>query len=63
MSLGGDQKGTQPFTLPDLRRHPGWSPYTGLQDPVVTKLPVVVANRRRLRRGALHNNNNYYYHY
>ena len=37
MSVGGRQKGPQPFTLPDLRRRPGWSPYTGLQDPVVTR--------------------------
>ena len=36
MSVGGGQKGPQPFTLPDLRRSPGWSPYTGLQDLVVT---------------------------
>ena len=36
MSAEGGQKGLQPSTLPDLRRRPGWSPYTGLQDPVVT---------------------------
>ena len=35
MSVGGGQKGLQPFTLPDQRRRPGWSSYTGLQDTVV----------------------------
>ena len=35
MSAGADQKGPLPFTLPDLRRRPGWSPYSGQQDPVV----------------------------
>ena len=36
MLAGGGQKAPQPSTLPDLRRRPGWSHYTGLQDPVVT---------------------------
>ena len=36
MSVGGGQKGLHLFTLKDLHRRPGWSPYTGLQDPVVT---------------------------
>ena len=27
----------QPYTLPDLRRRPGQSLYTGRQDPVVTE--------------------------
>ena len=29
--------GPQPSTLPDLRRRPVWSSYTGLQDAVVTE--------------------------
>ena len=37
MSTGGSQKRAPPSPLPDLRRRPGWSPYTGLQDPVVTR--------------------------
>ena len=36
MSAGGDQKGSQSFTLSDLHRRPCWSSYTGLQDPVIT---------------------------
>ena len=36
MSTGGSQNRAPPSPLPDLRRRPGWSPYTGLQDPVVT---------------------------
>ena len=36
MSTGGSQNRVPPSPLPDLRRRPGWSPYTGLQDPVVT---------------------------
>ena len=36
VSRGGRQKGPRPSTLPDLRRRPGWSLYTGLQDPVLT---------------------------
>ena len=35
MLTGGSQKWALPLLLPDLRRRPGWSPYTGLQDPVV----------------------------
>ena len=36
MSTGGSQKRASSSPLPDLRRRPGWSSYTGLQDPVVT---------------------------
>ena len=36
MSTGGNQNRAPPSPLPDLRRRPSWSPYTGLQDPVVT---------------------------
>ena len=36
MPTGGSQNRAPPSPLPDLRRRPGWSPYTGLQDPVVT---------------------------
>ena len=36
MSTGGSQKRAPPSPRPDLRRRPGCSPYTGLQDPVVT---------------------------
>ena len=52
-STGDSQKRAPPSPLPDLRRRPGCSLYTGLQDPVVTGAAVVVATRRRLRRGAL----------
>ena len=36
MSTGGSQNRAPPSPPPDPRRRPGWSPYTGLQDPVVT---------------------------
>ena len=36
MPTGGSQNRAPPSLLLDLRRRPGWSPYTGLQDPVVT---------------------------
>ena len=35
MSTGGSQNRAPPSPLPDLRRQPGLSPYTGLQHPVV----------------------------
>ena len=37
MPTGGSQNRAPPSPVPDLRRRPGWSPYTGLQDPVVTE--------------------------
>ena len=36
MPTGGSQNRAPPSLLPDLRRRPGWYPYTSLQDPVVT---------------------------